>query len=453
MIVEFALNATLQRILVNVRSNSFSVTIDEATIYNFDAIGRLLGAYRGGKNYLRGLDNRVLVKWGGGHGLANRSRRDLSEDEKRAFFDEMQQTLLGIVQALRAGQITPIGERDCPPPQPFARVETHQDVTLLSWEEGSAVGDIWLHVADVLSSAWGYEQLCADGTRFRTIYKPVSILPPDQYLALVLQATEGCSWNKCTFCNFYRDRPFHIKGDDEFRQHIRAIRDFFGPALSLRTTVFLADANALVIPQERLLRLFDIVNAELPIVPARLSNGERKAWSAAHPTALRGVYSFVDAFTIRHKSVEDYHELAERNLRRAYIGLESGDDNLLRFLHKGNTAEDARQAVATIKAGGVDVGVILMLGVGGRRFYDAHVRHSIDVVNAMRLGERDILYFSPFFDYPGSEYARLAAELGIEPLTGQEMDAQMAAIRAGLRFADAQRRPKIAIYDIREFIY
>lgn len=424
--VQFVVNESGNEILVNVRPNSFSVTINTATVYNFDAAGRLFGAYRSGRNYLRGLDNRVLVKWGAGHGLARRSRCDLNESEKQAFFAEMIGLLAVIEQAVCSGKISGVTQSA---PEALPTVLT------------------------ALAQVRPYEDLHEDAVRFSAIYKPVSILPPDQYLALVLQATEGCSWNKCTFCDFYRDRPFHIKSDAEFRRHIRDVVVFFGPALRLRGTVFLADANALVIPQKRLLSLLDVLASELTVTPASLTGDERQAWLRAHPDALRGIYSFVDAFSSRHKTATDYRELAQRNVKRVYIGMESGDDELLAFLRKGSTAQDARDAVSMIKAGGVDVGVILMIGAGGQRFARQHVAHSIAALNSMGLGERDIIYFSPFMDYPGSEYSRQATQLGVQPLSGAEMDEQIQAIRAGLVFAAPQQRPKIALYDIREFIY
>lgn len=390
-------------------------------------MGRLLGAYRQGRNYLRGLDNRLLEKWGAGHGLANRQRRDLGEDEKRAFYAAMQADLAGIERALQRGAIL-----------------------LRSGDEHGLQ-----RAAAVLQSVhdYGYEGLQGDGRRFNAIYKPISILPPDQYLALVLQATEGCSYNRCTFCSFYRDRPFRIKTDAEYRAHMAAARSFLGPAQSLRTTIFLADANALVIPQQRLLRLLDLTNAQFDFVPRRLAGGALAAWKAEHPQALRGIYSFVDAFTIRHKGAAEYAALAERNVRRVYIGMESGSDDLLRFLNKGSSAGDAIEAVRTIKAGGVAVAAILMLGVGGERFAAEHVRLSIRALNDMGLGQADMIYFSPFVDEPGAPYHDQAAELGIAALTPAAMDAQVAEIRAGLRFDPAAGQPKIALYDIREFIY
>lgn len=67
---------------------------------------------------------------------------------------------------------------------------------------------------------WNYDRLESDRERFLSVYSPVSILPPDQYLSLVLQATEGCHWNRCTFCDFYSQTRFQIKSEEEFASHI-----------------------------------------------------------------------------------------------------------------------------------------------------------------------------------------------------------------------------------------
>ena len=107
---------------------------------------------------------------------------------------------------------------------------------------------------------WDGAALDKDRQRFEEIYTPIGILPPDQYLALVLQATHGCSHNACTFCTFYRGIDFSIKSPDAFRSHVAAVIDFFGPALSMRRSIFLADANALVISMPRLVALLDVLS-------------------------------------------------------------------------------------------------------------------------------------------------------------------------------------------------
>jgi radical SAM superfamily enzyme YgiQ (UPF0313 family) len=81
-------------------------------------------------------------------------------------------------------------------------------------------------------------------------------------LTLVLQLTLGCHWNRCTFCDFYKAVHFHIKSMEEFEQHIHAVKRFVGNAIHLRRSIFLGDANALILPQSRLMRVFDQINQE-----------------------------------------------------------------------------------------------------------------------------------------------------------------------------------------------
>lgn len=378
-------------VAVRIRSQAINLLInDETPSYSFDLAGRLIGAFVAGINYRRGLDNRVLSKWRTAGG--SRERRWLSQAEAREF--------LGAAYGL--------AER-------VARTSGHPRLTVLQ--------------------GWDWEHLQADAAWFAQIYRPVSILPPDQYLALVLQATEGCSYNRCTFCDFYRDRPFRIKSGDELRSHIMAVRAFFGPALGLRKSLFLADANALVAPMPRLRAWLDVIE----------ESGIRPAGG--------GIYSFIDAFDVHRKTAAEWHELATRGLRRVYIGMETGDEALLCWLRKPGTVQDVIESVHLLKAAGVAVSVIIMLGVGGRRFAEEHVMNSAAALNAMPLGRGDIVYFSPFVVHPGSEYSRLAAMEGIEALTEQEMAAQEAAIVARLRPADPNGSPQISRYDIREFIY
>ncbi len=381
----------LKAVTVRIRAQAINLLVgDEAPSYSFDLAGRLIGAFVGGINYRRGLDNRVLCKWRGADGA--RQRRWLAAGEAQAF--------LTAAYAL-ADQVA------------------------------RAIGDPGLAVLQ----GWDWPQLQADAARFAEIYRPVSILPPDQYLALVLQATEGCSYNRCTFCDFYRDRPFRVKAPDELRTHIEAVRSFFGPALGLRKSLFLADANALVAPMPRLRAWLDVIE----------DTGIRPVDS--------GIYSFMDAFDVHRKTAAEWRELADRGLRRVYIGMETGDDALLRWLRKPGTAGDVIEAVRLLKAAGIAASVILMLGIGGRRYTETHVAESAAALNAMSLSQGDIIYLSPFVDLPGSEYGQLAAGEGIEALTEDEMAAQESALRAQLRTSAPVRPPQISRYDIREFIY
>ena len=368
---------------------------NEQPSYSFDLTGRLIGAFEDGYNYRRALDGRVLRKWAGPHG---RRRQWLSAEESSAF-------------AVR--------------------------VHAFAQEVAEALDDPRLHTL----CGWTGERLAADSAWFSRIYRPVSILPPDQYLALVIQATEGCSYNRCTFCSFYRDRPFRIKSPAELRAHVDEVQAFFGPAIGLRRSLFLADANALVAPMPRIRAWLDQIDEA----------GVRRPG---------GIFSFIDAFDVGRKSAAEWAELGSRGLRRVYIGMESGDDALLRFLAKPGTANDVVDAVRTLKAGNVAVSVIIMTGAGGQQYAESHVANTVAALNAMPLGEGDIIYFSPFFEQPGSAYAGLAASAGITPLSPDQVAMQEAALRAGLSTgasgqAEQSRKgaAQISRYDIREFVY
>ncbi len=358
---------------------------NEQPSYSFDLAGRMIGAFVDGFNYRRALDGQVLRKWTGSEGR-----------ERRWLTDEEASTLLS--------QTYDLAER-----------------------AAKAIGDPRLAVL----TGWTLERLAADAAEFARIYRPVSILPPDQYLALVIQATEGCSYNRCTFCDFYRDRRFRIKGAAELSQHVREVQRFFGPAIGLRKSLFLADANALIAPMPRIREWLDVIDAA----------GVRRPG---------GIFSFIDAFDVERKSVAEWAELAGRGLRRVYIGMESGDDALLQFLRKPGTAADVIDAMRTLKAAGVSVSLIVMVGAGGARYAEGHVEHTVEALRSMALGPGDIVYFSPFFEQPGSEYGALAREAGIAPLPPEAVAEQERALRERLGSAGGAQ---FARYDIREFVY
>ncbi|HIQ04185.1 MAG TPA: radical SAM protein [Anaerolineae bacterium] len=418
-------------VTISLRPGSITVGLEGRANYTFDGEGRLVGAFlyptaeRPGCNYRRTFDNRLIQKWREVvRGRSKRRRRLLSPRERDAFLRQTQEAILLLLQALQSGAVRPT-------------METPVRDVLAALNQAAHYGPAGLET---------------DAHRFRSIYKPIGILPPDQYLALVLQATEGCSWNRCTFCTFYRDRRFYVKTVDKFRDHIAAVRAYLGAGLPMRRGIFLADANALVIPQKRLLPLFDLVLEAFELAPVGIGDAELARWRAAHPEGLDGIYSFISAFDTLHKSVSEFAALAERGLRRAYIGLESGSDELLQFLQKPGTAADAVRAVHRLKAAGVAVGVIIMVGVGGDLHAERHLRDTIAVVNEMGLDAGDLIYFSEFQEMPGAPYVPLARAAGIRPLTEEEMAAQQAAMRTGFRFGSGGA-PRMVTYALEEFAY
>lgn len=394
-------------VTLSVKPNCLTVSLDDpaqAEVYSYDLEGRLWTAFMDRRAYRRGLDGKIIVRWRDPG--AARERRWLDPEQALAVEERARRGIADLYAALESGAARLNG------PLPPEAQQTLRDAI-----------------------AFDRARSQADAARYHQVYKPVGILPPDQYMAVVLQATEGCSFNTCTFCSFYRDRPFRIKTPEEFRQHAQDVRAFLGRGLSLRRTIFLGDANAIVVPTERLLRLLDVVHEVYDV--ARLG----------------GIYAFLDGFSGEKKSAADYARLRARGLKRVYIGLESGSPGLLRLLRKPGAPADAVAAVHALKAAGVAVGVIVLLGAGGQRWAAEHVRESAAVLNAMQLDMDDILYFSELFPAPDSPYTQNAIQTGLQPLAPEEIAAQQAAIEAGLVFTPTRGTPHISRYDIREFIY
>lgn len=376
----------------------------ENNVYSFDLDGRLWTAMARGVSYRRGLNGIIVAKWfdtGKDH-----QRRWLNPDETILLQTEAQFCAQNLFAGIRSGQ---------------AWLDHPLSLSAQSALLKAGQFDTARYQADVL--------------KYQQVYKPVGILPPDQYMALVLQATEGCSFNTCTFCNFYRDRPFRIKSPESFETHIQQIREYLGAGLSLRRTIFLGDANALVIPMPRLEALVEIIHRRLDV------------------EELGGIYAFLDGFSGERKSVQDYRRLAARGVKRIYIGMETGNEDLLRFLKKPGKADDVLHAVHAIKEGGIAVGIIVLLGAGGRQFHPGHVRDTVRRINEMHLDADDLIYFSELIESEGMEYTREAFDAALSPLSPAERIAQGDEIESRLRFHPGQGIPHISRYDIREFVY
>ncbi len=310
------------------------------------------------------------------------------------------------------------------------------------------------HVERLLQRAARFDVAAArsDADRFRQIYGRVAVLPPDEYNALVLQATQGCAYDHCAFCQLYRGVAFHARNTGEFRAHIRAVADYHGESLRSRRALFLGEANALTLPQETLVahlelirEVFELPSADAEHVPA--------SWWLGSRTRFDGVASFLDCFSGTPRTVAEYEELRRRGLRRVYIGLESGDDALLKWLRKPATSATVISVVRTLKAARINVGVIVLLGAGGQRFALSHARETSRVLNELGLARGDYVYFSPLVVHPGGLYDTQARAQNVVPLTPTEIHEQEQTVRAGLHFSQDSGRPYVARYELELFAY
>ncbi len=397
---------------VNCKRESLVVTLfgDGDAIYSFDHAGRLLTVWRDARLYRRALDGRVMEKFTDrSRGRPIRHRRFLDPADRSTLIDAAAGAAGEALAALRHGEAELIWS--LPDPLSLPRAE----------ELGGS------------AAAFDAEAADADARRFTATYTPVSILPPDRYRSLVLQVTEGCHWNRCAFCGFYRDRPFRVKTVDEFAAHLDAVVAFFGEGLTLRLGIFLGDANALLLPA-------DDLEPRLELLARRL------------PHHARDVSAFIDIFTGHRRDAASFATLHERGLRRVYLGMESGDDATLTFINKPQTAAEAVELVRTAKEAALNVGVIVMAGIGGHRYAGQHVRATLDTLDVMPLGPGDLVFVSAFTAPEDGLYVEQARAQGVAALTPDEVEDQVDELMLGAKRI-AGPGTRVARYDIEEFLY
>ncbi|MBI4964742.1 MAG: radical SAM protein [Desulfomonile tiedjei] len=182
--------------------------------------------------------------------------------------------------------------------------------------------------------------------------------PPSEAHSLIIQVALGCSHNKCTFCGSYRDKKFVIRSMQEIREDLEDAR-YMGPV----ERVFLADGDALCIPQKRLVEVFQAVNEIIPSVQ-RI-----------------GIYA--NARDILRKSVEDLQELRSLKLGILYLGVETGDSQLLEKIRKGATYDKLVEAARRVKQAGIALSVTVLLGIGGVEAGERHARETARILTDM----------------------------------------------------------------------
>ena len=176
---------------------------------------------------------------------------------------------------------------------------------------------------------------------------------------MIFQVTNGCSWNRCTYCEMYTDaqKKFRPRAEAEVLAEIRACAE---QELEPRR-VFLADGDALVLSMRRLRTILGEIRASLPSV-SRVS-------------------SYCLPSNLKHKSDEDLRELAELGLKVIYVGAESGDDQVLRNIDKGETYATTADALLRASAAGLKTSVMILNGLGGKVLSRQHALASARLAN------------------------------------------------------------------------
>lgn len=197
--------------------------------------------------------------------------------------------------------------------------------------------------------------------------------PPGEWKSYLLQCTIGCSNNQCTFCGMYKEKKFRIRPTEEILEDIDMARAYYGPGLQ---RVFLMDGDAIIIKTEDLLRILHKLYDTFP--------------------ALEKVTLYAGPRSTLSKTPEELKALHDAGLSRAYLGVESGSDAVLKFIHKGVNAQQMLQAGQRLVETGIDLWVTVILGITGEGGdWKEHILSTAKIINEMKPRHLSAMTFAP----------------------------------------------------------
>ena len=240
-------------------------------------------------------------------------------------------------------------------------------------------------------------------------YEGMIIRPPSEANSILIQVTLGCSHNKCTFCGTFRGKRFNIKKEKIIFEDIEFARQHF----RRQSRVFLCDGDALILPQKRLVPILERIRDRLPWV------------------TRVGVYA--NTKSIGMKTDEELAQLRDLGVKIAYMGLESGDDQVLKEIRKGATSEKMITMGRRVKAAGIKLSVTVLLGLAGADRSLIHARETGRVLSRM---DPDYVGALSLMLVPGSELHE-AHEKGKFQLLGPDaMLRELGAMIAATQLSD-----------------
>ena len=183
--------------------------------------------------------------------------------------------------------------------------------------------------------------------------------PPSEAKSMILQVTNGCSYNKCTFCDMYTapQKKFKPKSIDELTGELTKLAMEM-PGLK---RFFLADGDAMTLSFRRLKEVMQAIRENFP--------------------HLERVTAYCLPRNIKKKTVEELAELRSLGLSMVYVGCESGDDQVLECVQKGETFETSKDALLKLKAAGIKSSVMILNGLGGKKFSEQHAINTAKLMN------------------------------------------------------------------------
>ncbi|MGB5286426.1 MAG: radical SAM protein [Polyangiales bacterium] len=208
--------------------------------------------------------------------------------------------------------------------------------------------------------------------------------PPSEADAYILQATIGCSWNHCTYCDMYRSKTFRVRALAETVADIEEAKQRFGDRVR---KVFVADGDALVLDLEHWEAILNACRDAFP--------------------RMKRVTAYATAMNVNEKSPEELRRLRELGLSLLYMGPETGDDITFKRIAKGSNFEEHVEAARRAHDAGMQISAIFLLGAAGTERSAEHAAGSAKLITAMNPEFVSALTLTVI---PGTPIAKMQAQ-------------------------------------------
>lgn len=241
-------------------------------------------------------------------------------------------------------------------------------------------------------------------------YEQGVIRPPSEASSLLIRVTRNCPWNQCIFCPAYKGVKFSRRSVDEVKKDIDAMaKDFRGHEAMVKT-VFLQDADSLILKTSDLLEIIAYARKTFP--------------------AIERITSYARSTTLRRKTVDDLIRLKEAGLNRIHVGMESGSATVLTMIRKGITPDDIVAGGLQVKEAGIQLSEYIMPGVGGRTLSEEHAVETARLLNAI---EPEFIRVRTFAMHPQSPMVAMVKDGTFVPMNDDEIIAEIRILVAHLK--------------------
>ncbi len=228
------------------------------------------------------------------------------------------------------------------------------------------------------------------------MYEQGVIRPPSEASSLLVRVTRNCPWNQCVFCPAYKGTKFSRRTVEEIKKDIDAMADEYRG--SRVTSVFLQDADSLLLPTDDLVSILEYLKGKFP--------------------GVNRITSYARARTLKRKSVEDLKRLKDAGLTRVHTGMESGSATVLQMIRKGLTPEEIVTGGKHVMDAGLELSEYIMPGVAGQGLSE---EHAVETARLLNLVQPHFIRVRTFAMHPRSPMQKMVSEGTFVPMSDEDI--------------------------------